>query len=542
MSDVDANAAGTGGEGTGTGTGDGFGTGDGSGTGAGFGAGVGSDVEAAAYPSLDALQQAHAELLKARRQEAGDGWSSAFANQVAAFLERGRLTGIRLGPFADRQVAQSTLDFWRAALARQGWSSVESALVDFDPSQRHLTFGDAMVRLRRQQRWIAVLSVAVLATGAALALALWQASVAQEQKAKAEAEARAAREAQATSVVVSGALDDALEQRAATLEALLTAPPELTGGGEATSAPPGTDEPSGSGGPDVTPDVIPLPPPPLTPGGRATVTPSSGRATGTPADGAPPENTPERPWLQYDPVVIQKEIDGIRATQEALGNVAAASWLDRRIAIDGDLADWPDTPIVESAHVVFTDGSWDKSLDVSARWRLGWDDESFYVGVAVDDEAHVQLQSDERLFLGDSVEVQLDTGRVDGRPAKLDADTYQCILSPGDFEAIAPAAQCFRWNAAGVMEAVAPESALLAARWAAGKLGDGYVIEASMRWSDIGVKAQAGRTFGATFSVTDTDTPGARAQEVFLSNVAARRWSDPTTWGILRLAAGRYKY
>lgn len=531
MSDVDANAAGTGGEGTGTGTGDGFGTGDGSGTGAGFGAGVGSDVEAAAYPSLDALQQAHAELLKARRQEAGDGWSSAFANQVAAFLERGRLTGIRLGPFADRQVAQSTLDFWRAALARQGWSSVESALVDFDPSQRHLTFGDAMVRLRRQQRWIAVLSVAVLATAAALGVALWQALEAREQTARAEAEADAARVAQATSVAASEALFDELGQKAATLEARLTAPP--TGGGVVE----GTDTPSGSGGPG-TAAARTATPAGTDRGTTAPPAPSSPEGTATPAAAASPTAAAEQPWVQYDPATIQREIEQIRATQEAIGNVALAQRVARPPAIDGDLGEWADGPVVESRYVVYTEAGWDGTVDVAARWRLAWDDDALYLGVAVEDDAHVQMQADTDLFKGDSVEIQLDTGRVDGRPPSLDADTYQCILSPGDFEKLAPAWQCFRGNDRGEMKPVAADSARLAAR----PSGAGYVIEASVGWRDLGVAAEAGRTFGAAFSVTDTDTPGARAQEVFLSNVAARRWSDPTTWGILRLAAGRYKY
>ncbi len=497
----------------------------------GAGAEVGAAGGAEAYPSLNALQEAHAELLKARREEAGGEWSSAFANQVAAFLERGRLTGVRLGPFADRQVAQSTLDFWRAALARQGWSAVESALAEFDPSQRHLTFGDAMAQLRRQQRLIGVLTVAVVAIAAALGVAVWQMSVAREQTARAEAEMRVARDAQATSVSASEALFNELGQKAATLEARLTAPPE-----DASGTPAVTEGPSGSGGPGATATAAGggagtgMPPVPSTPAAVGSATPA--------AAASPTASAADQPWLQYDPATIQREIEQIRATQEAIGNVALAQRVTRPPAIDGDLGDWPDGPVVESLYVVHTEAGWDGTADVTARWRLAWDDDALYVGVAVEDDAHVQLQSDTDLFKGDSVEIQLDTGRVDGRPPHLDADTYQCILSPGDFQKIAPGWQCFRGNDRGQMTPVAAESARLAARQA----GAGYLLEASVGWRDLKVTAEAGRTFGAAFSVTDTDTPGARAQEVFLSNVSARRWSDPTTWGILRLVSGRSKY
>jgi hypothetical protein len=63
----------------------------------------------------------------------------------------------------------------------------------------------------------------------------------------------------------------------------------------------------------------------------------------------------------------------------------------------------------------------------------------------------------------------------------------------------------------------------------------GYALEAAIPWSNLGINPQPGLQMGIALNVNDNDTPETAVQEVMKSQVASRRFGDPTSWGTIVL-------
>jgi len=83
------------------------------------------------FPSLAALRAAHNGLLERHRTEAED---EVFWQDINAFLQRGRATGMLLDNEEDRWAVQSLLDYWAATAISVGQTMPDAVLVDFDPT------------------------------------------------------------------------------------------------------------------------------------------------------------------------------------------------------------------------------------------------------------------------------------------------------------------------------------------------------------------------------------------------------------------------
>ncbi len=88
-------------------------------------------AEPTPFPSLLSMRAVHRELLK-RQREAGN--TPAFMEALDDFVWRARASGTLLDRDADRQAAQSLLDYWSTRLYRLGQDLPEAILADFDPS------------------------------------------------------------------------------------------------------------------------------------------------------------------------------------------------------------------------------------------------------------------------------------------------------------------------------------------------------------------------------------------------------------------------
>lgn len=205
--------------------------------------------------------------------------------------------------------------------------------------------------------------------------------------------------------------------------------------------------------------------------------------------------------------------------------------LSRPPIVDGDLNEWAGLPTVTTPYITEQEDTWDGTLDVEANWQLGWDDDNLYVGVHIKDDILVQNKEAKFSYLGDSLELQLDTDLRGDFAPRVNGDDYQYILSPGNFVDIPPGAFRFQGNDQGV-PSDAPGSR---ARVMAIKVSDGYQLEAIIPWSDLNLTPQAGLTLGVALSTNDNDTPGAEKQELMLSHVSTRLWRDPTSWGTMTL-------
>lgn len=199
--------------------------------------------------------------------------------------------------------------------------------------------------------------------------------------------------------------------------------------------------------------------------------------------------------------------------------------------IDGNLNEWEDVPTIESMHLVFNAESWDGTDDVRAFWQLGWDRDNLYTAVLVEDDTHVQTQRGNSIFKGDGVSIQLDTQLEADFGPRLSPDDFQINLSPGDFAGNPPVAIRFRGDNSGNLIDMVGHGIQVAAL----RSGNGYTLEAAIPWGNLGITPESGLQMGIALNVNDNDTPGAAVQEVMMSQVATRRFSDPSSWGTIVL-------
>jgi len=199
--------------------------------------------------------------------------------------------------------------------------------------------------------------------------------------------------------------------------------------------------------------------------------------------------------------------------------------------LDGDLQEWNEIPSYESEYRVFNVAGWDGTDDVTAQWRFGWDATNLYVSVVVEDDSHVQTQSGNQIFKGDSVSLQIDSDRDADFGPGLSPDDFQINLSPGDFAGIPPSVFRFRGTSGGGASDAPGHHVIIAAQQA----GQGYMLEAVIPWQDLDISPTPGLVLGLALNANDNDTPGTAVQEVMKSHVATRAFQDPTSWGTLTL-------
>lgn len=214
------------------------------------------------------------------------------------------------------------------------------------------------------------------------------------------------------------------------------------------------------------------------------------------------------------------------------GSAVDAVRLAAAPVLDGSLAEWTSAPAWSSTFLVFQAPSWNGSDDLQATWRLAWDDNYLYVGVEVIDDIHVQTQSGNQIYRGDSVDMQVDTNREGDYGPQLSPDDFQFTLSPGDFAALPPSAFRSQGSTGGqIVDAPGGHHVTMAAQ----RTAVGYNVEAAIPWSDLHMAPAAGLILGLALNANDNDTPGTAVQEVMKSHVSTRTLTDPTGWGTLIL-------
>ena len=273
----------------------------------------------------------------------------------------------------------------------------------------------------------------------------------------------------------------------------------------------------------ATPTAVAVVPPeqtpadPTTPAEQPTTPPDNNDPTPTIA--SPPTDTP--PPTDPPPT----EAPEITVSGLAVSRFASPP------GIDGNLSEWAGQPTVQSQFLVFSATSWDGSDDLAATWQLGWDNDALYVAVQVEDNLHVQNQTGDQIFKGDSVDMQIDTN-VNAGAGQLNSRTFQITISPGDFAGLPPSYYLFRATDAGSFVSDPAQGNI---QVAAAPTGSGYIIEARIPWSTLEMTPAAGQVLGIALNVSDNDSPGNAIQEVMKSHVATRTLLDPSSWGRLTL-------
>jgi hypothetical protein len=210
------------------------------------------------------------------------------------------------------------------------------------------------------------------------------------------------------------------------------------------------------------------------------------------------------------------------------GPLVEAPYLRTAPNIDGDLSDWAQ-PLYPIGHIVYGANRWDNAADLSANFMIGWDVSYLYIAVRVVDEDYVQNARGSEMYMGDSIEIMLDTDlEGDFTVTVMNADDHQLGISPGSPE-VGNDMEAYLWQP--VSRAGSRSDVRIGAR----RTANGYDIEVAVPWSLYGITAQEERTYGFALSVSDNDRTGFVEQQTMISNVSTRRYNDPTTWGNLRL-------
>ena len=209
-----------------------------------------------------------------------------------------------------------------------------------------------------------------------------------------------------------------------------------------------------------------------------------------------------------------------------------AERVDQPLVVDGNLEGWTDIPSFTSSYRVYNNDSWDQTDDLQTFWRLAWDDLNLYLSALVIDDVHVQIRSGDLSYLGDSVELQIDTQLRLDLSNQLSTDDYQLVFSPGDFAENAPSFGLFRGTPEGQMVSYGNREGI---KVSAEATDSGYVLEAAVPWTVLGVRPTVDLELGIALNANDNDVPFTAQQEVMKSHIATRKFAAPDTWGVLIL-------
>lgn len=210
-----------------------------------------------------------------------------------------------------------------------------------------------------------------------------------------------------------------------------------------------------------------------------------------------------------------------------VGHVSA-HYLNASPVIDGVLDDWPGEMYTMS-EVVYGGEYYANASDLSGQFKVAWDDSNLYLGVVVFDTRFSQTATGTQMFMGDSLEILMDTNLSgDASDTELSADDYQIGISPGNLHDVA-IPEAYMWypsDKIGTLPGVEIKGTLINA---------GYVVEVAMPWSVVGVTPTNGKILGFLFSISDNDMQFMNAQQTVVSFSASRELQNPTTWSELKL-------
>ncbi|RME96926.1 MAG: hypothetical protein D6768_20895 [Chloroflexi bacterium] len=259
----------------------------------------------------------------------------------------------------------------------------------------------------------------------------------------------------------------------------------------------------------------------LTPG-----SPGSQPPPARPVVAEPPQNDVVVNVLAASETPVERAADA--------GEFTANRVISGTLQIDGSVADWaalpPFVPMSGITHdagcaVRYPDAG--ALADLGGRVQFAYDDTFLYVAFDVNDDGLLPYTgSDDRIFLGDSVQLLLDLDLAgDADQSQLSSDDVQIDILP---QPDAPRAALWQLS---TLTSGAPAGA----RVAAAPTDTGYLVEAALPWAGLGTIARPGDRLGVVAAINDNDSPDSNNQECIISTAPRRDWRNPTTWGTLLL-------
>jgi hypothetical protein len=207
---------------------------------------------------------------------------------------------------------------------------------------------------------------------------------------------------------------------------------------------------------------------------------------------------------------------------------AEANYLTTPPVLDGAWDEWSSMEYPINI-VVYGLSNRSGDADLIGSYKIGWDYNYLYLAIKVTDDKYTQVSSGEYLYMGDSLEVLMDTNLVgDLKAGYLDGDDYQLGISPGK---LIPGSnmEAYLWYPVSL---TGPRSSVLIAASGADGM---YRVEVAIPWSVLNVAPYKDLKMGFAVSISDDDLIGVARQETMISSNAFRVLTNPTTWGTLTL-------
>ena len=222
---------------------------------------------------------------------------------------------------------------------------------------------------------------------------------------------------------------------------------------------------------------------------------------------------------------------------------ATAARAETPLVIDANDTDWPEAVLHTTDHIIYNapeveDGTVARAGEENdSLIRLAWDESFLYLYAEVQDDVLNAPNQGNQIWRNDAVNLNISVigpdGAVSERP---DADDHQLTLSPGDL-VNGTGAESLRFVGDGISfnQHFTSFADLEATRFEDGN----YVIEARIKWSDIGVaEPQPGDRFGMIVTVFDNDGEihdGSWLQAEIKANTPGAVFQRPQTWGTFTL-------
>ena len=211
---------------------------------------------------------------------------------------------------------------------------------------------------------------------------------------------------------------------------------------------------------------------------------------------------------------------------------AVAPFISNAPTIDGSWSDLPSSSESPANTVVYRNPSYTGDPGTGMSYRIGWDNKYLYIGVKVWDILYRQVETGDKIYLGDSIEVLIDTNvSGDFFDKNLSNDDYQLGISPG-YKTPGNQPEAYLWYPSGKTGSRTDV-----------KIGvlhpatDLYRIEFAIPWSLLGVTPTDGMHLGFAISYSDNQSEVKSEQDLMISNDPNRSLADPTTWGDLTLTS-----
>jgi hypothetical protein len=196
--------------------------------------------------------------------------------------------------------------------------------------------------------------------------------------------------------------------------------------------------------------------------------------------------------------------------------------------LDGGWGDWV-AQQYPANYVVWGADNWKNSADLSSTIMVEWDEDYLYIAWKIFDDKYVQTSTGDNIYLGDSVEVLMDTlVQADYWNQYLGWDDFQIGVSPGK-NSVGNDPQAYIWFPTS--KTGSTTKVLIGTKTFDG----GYRVTIGIPWKTLGVKPYNGAHYGFAASVSDDDSKHGGEQQSMVSSSPHRILSDPTTWGDLVL-------